>query len=57
MNQSKDLTVQRVRFAWAEKAAPRKQLQVRLTTTEPNANYSRPVKKRVRRFLIRLRSD
>jgi hypothetical protein len=55
--QAKTAPVERVRFAWAEKTAPKKQLQVRLTTTAANADHPLPVKKRVQRFLIRLRSD
>lgn len=57
MTQAKTIAVERVHFAWAEKAAPKKQLQVRLTTTAATADHPLPVKKRVHRFLIRLRSD
>jgi hypothetical protein len=57
MDQTKTAYIERVQFAWAKKTAPRQQLKIQLANPDNEEDNSCKVKNRLKRFLIRLRTD
>jgi hypothetical protein len=57
MNKTNQVALSRYQFSWVNKRIERRRLKVQLTDFNESKKKSRHEKGRLRRFLVRLRSD